>query len=231
MGVCKVPKDNPGLSQGRPQRAASPSPTPCDLRYLIILTRPASPRLCQHKVKPAGNRRGNPRGREPRSCSRGCRSRWAGEAAAAAASAGSNTPSWSRCPGPCAFFAVHPGSPRALGAQLTHVPWPHVAAGFFQIRSQGAGGFSAMGSHPLKNGLGAGTCCCQDQGWSGRSRASLEQGMMTGRAGNLRPSARPETGTRVGMGRAAQGLRSHRNTARAPLPNAANRTHTESQNF
>lgn len=140
MGGCKVPKDNPGLSQGRPQRAASPSPTPCYLRYLIILTRPASPRLCQHKVKPAGNRRGNPRGREPRSCSRGCRSRWAGEAAAAAASAGSNTPSWSRCPGPCAFFAVHPGSPRALGAQLTHVPWPHVAAGFFQIRSQGAEG-------------------------------------------------------------------------------------------
>lgn len=32
----------------------STSPTPCDLRYLIILTQPASPQLCQHVVKPPG---------------------------------------------------------------------------------------------------------------------------------------------------------------------------------
>lgn len=73
---------------------------------------------------------GNPAGRELCSCSRGCGSRWAGEAAAAAAGAGSNTPGWSWRPGPCAFLAVHPGSPCPLRARLTHVPWPHVAAGF-----------------------------------------------------------------------------------------------------
>lgn len=88
------------ITQGWPQGAASTPPIPCDLRFLIILTQPASPRLCQHTVKPAGNQGGNPGGREPRCCSRGCRSRWAGEGAAAAAAAGSNTPAWSRVPAP-----------------------------------------------------------------------------------------------------------------------------------
>lgn len=66
MGGCNLPKDNPGLSQGTAQTrrslvAASTSPTPSDLCYLLILTQPASPWLCQHAVKPAGNEEGEPR--------------------------------------------------------------------------------------------------------------------------------------------------------------------------
>lgn len=49
------------ITQGSARAGSSPSPTPCDLRYLIILTQPASPRLCQHSVKPAGKGGGESR--------------------------------------------------------------------------------------------------------------------------------------------------------------------------
>lgn len=53
------------ITQGSARAGSSPSPTPCDLRYLIILTQPASPRLCQHSVKPAGKGGGIQEGESP----------------------------------------------------------------------------------------------------------------------------------------------------------------------
>lgn len=59
-----VPRADTGVRGGVRRAASASPPTPCDLRYRVLLARTASPRLCQHAAKPAA--KGTGKGGEAR---------------------------------------------------------------------------------------------------------------------------------------------------------------------
>lgn len=178
MGGCNLPKDNPGLSQGRalPSHGGASWQPPLLPLPVTFATSSSSPsQLCQHTVKPAGKgERGESRREKAPILHRGCRSRWAGEAAAAAAAAGSNTPGWSWVSRPlcipCGASWITPCPPGSADTRA------FATRGSGILPDKETGTLSRMGS-PARG-------CCQCLGWSGGSRASLEQGTVTGRDRN-----------------------------------------------